>query len=317
VKKKITPGKIMTKKAFENAIRVDMALGGSTNTVLHIMAIANEAGVPMSLEAFDQISKRTPHISNMLPGGSHFLEDLENAGGIPAVQKRLISSLHNTVTVSGKGSLNIAKEAEIVDQDVIRPLQKAYHKEGGIAILRGSLAPEGAVVKQTAVSKKILKIKGTARVFNSEEKAMKSILAGNIKSGDVVVIRYEGPKGGPGMREMLNATASLAGMGLGESVALITDGRFSGGTRGPCIGHISPEAMEGGPIAIVRDGDIISIDIPKRKLDLLISVGEMKKRLKTWKPPRPKITRGWLARYAELATSANSGAVLRDAASKR
>jgi dihydroxy-acid dehydratase len=317
VKKKIAPGKIMTKKAFENAIRVDMALGGSTNTVLHIMAIANEAGVPMSLEGFDQISKRTPHISNMLPGGSHFLEDLENAGGIPAVQKRLRSSLHNTVTVSGKRSHNIAKEAEIVDQDVIRPLQKAYHKEGGIAILRGSLAPEGAVVKQTAVSKKILKIKGTARVFNSEEKAMKSILEGKIKSGDVVVIRYEGPKGGPGMREMLNATASLAGMGLGESVALITDGRFSGGTRGPCIGHISPEAMEGGPIAIVKDGDIISIDIPKRKLDLLVSEREIKKRIKTWKPPRPKITRGWLARYAELATSANSGAVLRVATSKR
>ncbi|MEE8329522.1 MAG: dihydroxy-acid dehydratase [Thermodesulfovibrionia bacterium] len=311
VRKNISPKKILTQKAFENAIKVDMALGGSTNTVLHIPAIASETGVNISLEMFDKISKATPHIANMLPGGTHYLEDLEYAGGIPAVMKRLKSGLHNTITVSGKKIYNIANEAEIVDSEVIRPLKKAYHKEGGVAVLRGSLAPDGAVVKQTAVSKKILKYKGRAKVFNSEEDAMKSILAGKIRSGDVVVIRYEGPKGGPGMREMLNATASIAGMGLSESVALITDGRFSGGTRGPCIGHISPEAMEGGPIAIVRDGDIISIDIPKRKIDILVNDKEIEKRFKTWKPSKPKITKGWLARYSALVTSANTGAVMK------
>lgn len=311
VRKNISPKKILTQKAFENAIKVDMALGGSTNTVLHIPAIASETGVNISLEMFDKISKTTPHIANMLPGGTHYLEDLEYAGGIPAVMKRLKSGLHNTITVSGKKIYNIANEAEIVDSEVIRPLKKAYHKEGGVAVLRGNLAPDGAVVKQTAVSKKILKYKGRAKVFNSEEGAMKSILAGKIRSGDVVVIRYEGPKGGPGMREMLNATASIAGMGLSESVALITDGRFSGGTRGPCIGHISPEAMEGGPIAIVRDGDIISIDIPKRKIDILVNDKEIEKRFKTWKPSKPKITKGWLARYSALVTSANTGAVMK------
>ncbi len=316
VKKRITPKKILTRKAFENAIKIDMALGGSTNTVLHITAIAGEAGVPLSLEMFDEISKNTPHIANMLPGGTHFLEDLEYAGGIPAVQKRLKSGLHNTITVSGRTIYDIAGKAEIIDSEVIRTLDRAYHKEGGIAVLKGTLAPEGAVVKQTAVSKKMMRFKGVARVFNSEEKALKEILSGKIGKGDVVVIRYEGPKGGPGMREMLNATASISGMGLSESVALITDGRFSGGTRGPCIGHVSPEAMEGGPIAVVRDGDKISIDIPKRKLDILISDGEMKKRFGAWKPPKPKIDKGWLARYAALATSANTGAVLKTQSSK-
>jgi len=311
VRRNITPEKILTQKAFENAIRVDMALGGSTNTVLHISAIAHEIGVFVSLEMFDRISRNTPHIANMLPGGTHYLEDLEYAGGIPAVLKRLKPSLYNTVTVSGERVYDIADKAEIVDTEVIRPLNKAYHKEGGIAVLKGSLAPDGAVVKQTAVSKKMLRYKGRARVFDSEEDAMKSILAGKIKAGDVVVIRYEGPKGGPGMREMLNSTASIAGMGLSESVALITDGRFSGGTRGPCVGHISPEAMEGGPIAILRDGDIINIDIPKRKIDILLSDREMKERFKTWKPLKPKVNRGWLARYAAFATSANTGAVLK------
>ncbi len=310
VKKKITPRKILTRKALENAIRVDMALGGSTNTVLHIMAIAHEAGIPLSLELFDKISRKTPHIANMLPGGTHFLEDLEYAGGMPAVFKRLKSSLHNTNTVSGRKLHDIAKTAEVIDTDVIRPLKKAYHKEGGIAVLKGNIAPEGAVVKQTAVSKKMLKFKGRARVFNSEDDAMKFILARKIKSGDIVVIRYEGPKGGPGMREMLNATASIAGLGLGESVALITDGRFSGGTRGPCIGHISPEAMAGGPIAIIKDGDIIRINIPERKIDLLVSDREIKKRFAGLKLCRPKIKKGWLSRYAEFATSANTGAVI-------
>lgn len=311
VKKNITPQKILTQKAFENAIRVDMALGGSTNTVLHIPAIAHEAEVSLSLELFDKISSKTPHISNMLPGGTHYLEDLDYAGGIPAVFKRLKSSLNNTITVSGMKTYNIADKAEIIDPEVIRPLNKAYHKEGGIAVLKGSLAPDGAVVKQTAVSSNMMRFKGTARVFNSEEDTMKAILGGKIKPGDVVVIRYEGPKGGPGMREMLNATATIAGMGMGESVALITDGRFSGGTRGPCIGHVSPEAMEGGPIAIVRDGDIISINIPERKLDLHVSEEEIKKRFTTHKAIKPKITKGWLARYAKMVTSASTGAVMK------
>jgi len=311
VKKKITPRKILTRKAFENAIRVDMALGGSTNTVLHIPAIAHEADVSLPLGLFDKISSMTPHISNMLPGGTHYLEDLDYAGGIPAVFKRLKSSLNNTFTVSGLKTFDIASKAEIMDQEVIRPLSNAYHKEGGVAVLWGSLAPDGAVVKQTAVSSNMMRFKGTARVFNSEEDAMKAILGGRIRPGDVVVVRYEGPKGGPGMREMLNATATIAGMGMGESVALITDGRFSGGTRGPCIGHVSPEAMEGGPIAIVRDGDIISIDIPERKLDLHVSDAEIKKRFKTHKAIKPKINRGWLARYAKLVTSASTGAVMK------
>ena len=213
--------------------------------------------------------------------------------------------------MSGQKAYTIADKAEIMDPEVIRPLNRAHHKEGGIAVLYGSLAPDGAVVKQSAVSSKIMRFKGKAKVFHSEEDTMKAILGGKIKSGDVVVIKYEGPKGGPGMREMLNSTAAIAGMGLGESVALITDGRFSGGTRGPCIGHVSPEAMEGGPIAVVRNGDIISIDIPKRKLDLLVSEEEIKKRLKTHKPLKPKIRKGWLARYASLVTSASTGAVMK------
>jgi dihydroxy-acid dehydratase len=311
VKRNITPKKILTGKAFENAIRVDMALGGSTNTVLHIPAIAHEAKVPISLEVFDKISKSTPHIADMLPGGAHYLEDLEYAGGIPAVLKRLKPDLNNVNTASGKKIHFIADKAEIIDPEVIRPVNKAHRKEGGIAILRGTLAPDGAVVKQSAVSKQMLRFNGKAVVFNSEEDTMKAILAEKIKAGDVIVIRYEGARGGPGMREMLNATASIAGMGLSESVALITDGRFSGGTRGPCIGHISPEAMEGGPIAIVRDGDIISIDIPKRKLDLLISKEDIKKRFRTHKALKPKINKGWLARYASLVTSASTGAVLK------
>jgi len=311
IKKNIPPRKILTHHAFENAIRVDMALGGSTNTVLHIPAIAHEAGVSLSLDIFDRISRQTPHIADMLPGGRHYLEDLEYAGGIPAVMKRLKPSLHNVSTVSGRKTHDIADNAEVIDSEVIRPLSKAHHREGGIAILRGSLSPEGAVIKQTAVSKKMLRFKGRARVFDSEEDAMKAILSKKIKAGDAVVIRCEGPKGGPGMREMLGPTAAIAGMGLSDSVALITDGRFSGGTRGPCIGHVSPEAMEGGPIAIVRDGDIISIDIPKRRLDLLISKEECNERFSKWRPFRPKISSGWLARYATSVTSAGTGAIMK------
>ena len=310
VKKNITPRKIMTRDAFGNAITVDLALGGSTNTTLHIPAIAHEAGIDLPLETFDIIGKKTPHIANMIPGGQHYMEDLDRAGGIPAVLKRLRDRLSNTITVSGKGIFEIADSAVVFDEDVIRPLQKAYHQQGGIAVLRGNLAPGGAVVKQSAVSQNMMRFEGAAKVFDSEEQGMKAILAGKIRSGDVVVIRYEGPKGGPGMREMLSPTATIAGMGLSESVALITDGRFSGGTRGPCIGHISPEAMEGGPIAVVKEGDRIRIDIPKRSIEVVISVDEMKRRLVQWKRPKPKISKGYLSRYARVVSSAGTGAVM-------
>jgi dihydroxy-acid dehydratase len=311
VEKGVTPRKIMTKRAFENGIMVDLALGGSTNTVLHIPAIAHDAEVELPLETFDVLSLKTPHIANMLPGGENYLEDLNWAGGIPALFKRLGKKLNNISTVSGMKVFNIARAATIVDENIIRPLDNPYHKEGGIAILRGNLAPEGAVVKQSAVSKKMMKLQGVAKVYNSEEEGMKAILNGRIKPGDVVVIRYEGPKGGPGMREMLSPTAAIAGMGLSESVALITDGRFSGGTRGPCIGHISPEAMEGGVIGVLEDGDKIDINIPDRKINVLLSPKELQERVKKWKPIRPKITKGYLARYAKLVSSAGSGAVMK------
>ncbi|MEJ2695202.1 MAG: dihydroxy-acid dehydratase [Candidatus Sulfobium sp.] len=311
VKRNVTPRKVMNRKAFENAIMVDLALGGSTNTVLHIPAIAHDAGVRLPLEVFDTLALSTPHIADMLPGGKNYLEDLEYAGGIPAVLKRLRGNLRDNITVSGKSIRSIADAAEILDEDVVRPLDKAHHKQGGIAILKGNLAPGGAVVKQSAVSKKMMKFQGMAVVFDSEEESMKAILAGKVKPGSVVVIRYEGPKGGPGMREMLSPTSAIAGMGLSESVALITDGRFSGGTRGPCIGHISPEAMEGGPLAVVSDGDRIRIDIPKRSVELLISGDEIKERLKSWKKPSPKITKGYLARYARSVSSAGEGAIMK------
>ncbi|HEB75372.1 MAG TPA: dihydroxy-acid dehydratase [Nitrospirae bacterium] len=311
IKKNVTPRKIMTLKAFENAIRVDMALGGSTNTVLHIPAIAHDAGIELPLELFDELSRTTPHIADMLPGGRHYLEDLHHAGGIPAVLKRLEDLLHDTVTVSGLKIKKIARMAEISDAEVIRPLSRAHHKEGGIAILRGNIAPEGAVVKQSAVSRKMMRFEGTAVVFDSEEDGMKAILSGKVSPGDIVVIRYEGPKGGPGMREMLSPTATIAGLGLSESVALITDGRFSGGTRGPCIGHISPEAMEGGPIALIRTGDRIRIDIPKRKMDVLIPDEELEERRSKWRRPDPKVKKGYLSRYARLVSSAASGAVMK------
>ncbi|MFC1607257.1 dihydroxy-acid dehydratase [Candidatus Latescibacterota bacterium] len=310
VRKNIKPRDIMTEAAFDNAIRMDMALGGSTNTVLHVPAIAHEAGIDLPLKRFDDLSKDTPHITSIRPGGVYFMEDLEYAGGIPAVMKVLGDKLLDNPTVSGAGIKEIQKAAEIVDPDVIKNLDEAYHEEGGIAILNGSLAPDGSVVKQSAVSEKMMTFKGTARVFDSEEDSLEAILGKKIKAGDVVVVRYEGPKGGPGMREMLQGTAAITGMGLSESVALITDGRFSGGTRGPCIGHISPEAMEGGPLCVVRDGDEILIDIPNRKLDLLISEDEMKSRMDSWTRPEPKVKTGYLARYAKLVTSASTGAIL-------
>ncbi|HTZ17432.1 MAG TPA: dihydroxy-acid dehydratase [Dissulfurispiraceae bacterium] len=312
IKKNVTPRKIMTKKAFENAIMVDLALGGSTNTALHIPAIAHDAKVDLPLGIFDEISRKTPHITNMIPGGQSYMEDLDTAGGIPAVMHSLRDMIKDNPTVSGTGIARIAKDAIVFDEDVIRPTDKAFHKQGGIAVLKGNLAPDGAVVKQTAVSKNMMKFEGTAKVFDSEEAAMKAIMAGQIKAGDVVVIRYEGPKGGPGMREMLSPTSAIAGMGLSESVALITDGRFSGGTRGPCIGHVSPEAMEGGPIAIVKNGDKIGIDIAKRRIELMVSDKEIKARLAAWKKPQPKIKHGYLSRYSKLVSSAASGAIMLD-----
>ncbi|OGX27560.1 MAG: dihydroxy-acid dehydratase [Omnitrophica WOR_2 bacterium RIFCSPHIGHO2_01_FULL_49_10] len=311
VKKNITPGKIMNMKSFENAMRVDMALGGSTNTVLHLTAIAHELGIRLPLEMFDRISRDTPHISDILPGGKYFMEDLEFAGGIPAVLKRLKPKLNNLQTVSGKTIYQIADSARIDDEEVIRPLNRPYHKEGGIAVLSGNIAPDGAVVKQTAVHEKIKHFTGKAKCFNSEEEAMKAIMAKKIKAGDCVVIRYEGPRGGPGMREMLSPTAAIVGMGLADKVALITDGRFSGGTQGPCIGHISPEAAEGGPIAAIKNGDTIEIDINKRKLELKVSKAELRGRMRSIKAHRPKFTTGYLARYAKLVTSASTGAVMK------
>ncbi len=310
VRKGVTARKIMTQKAFENAIMIDMALGGSTNSCLHIPAIAKEAGVEVDLKLCDTISAKTPHITSLQPGGEYLLEDLYYAGGIPAVMKRFYNDLHDGLSVSGLSIKEIAKKAEVCDEDVIRTKEKAYHKEGGIAVLYGSLSPNGAVIKQSAVSEKMMQFKGKAKVFDSEESAMSAIMNSQIKEGMVVVIRYEGPRGGPGMREMLAPTAALVGMGLGESVALVTDGRFSGGTQGPCIGHVSPEAMVGGPLAMVENDDEIIIDIPNRKLDINITEELLAKRKAKWTPPKPKITQGMLARYARCVTSADKGAVL-------
>jgi dihydroxy-acid dehydratase len=265
----------------------------------------------MPIETFDEISKHTPHLANILPGGEHFMEDLDSAGGIPAVIKRMRNQLDDIMTCSSKTIGQIANEAQILDENVIRDYKNAYHKEGGIAVLKGNLSPEGAVIKQTAVSEAMMKFKGKAKVFDSEEAAMAAIMAGKIKKGDCIVIRYEGPKGGPGMREMLSPTAAIVGMGLADDVALITDGRFSGGTQGPCIGHISPEAQVGGVIAIVKDGDEIQIDIPARKLELLVSEDEIKKRLSIWRAPEPKEKEGYLARYAKVVSSASEGAILK------
>jgi len=311
VRKNIQPRDLITQKSLENAIVVDMALGGSSNTVLHLMAIAHEAGINLDLKAFDKISKTTPHITSLEPAGTHFMEDLEYSGGIPAVLKRLKPKLNNVLNVSGERTFDIADKAKISDEDVIRPLSKSYHKQGGIAVLYGSIAPEGAVVKQSGVSDKMMKFVGRARVFNREEEAMQAIMNNKIKKGDCVVIRYEGPAGGPGMREMLAPTAAIVGLGLADSVALITDGRFSGGTKGPCIGHISPEASSGGPIAILKDGDTIIIDIPNRKIEAKLSKEEIAKRFKNWKPVEPKIKTGYLSRYSRLVSSADKGAILK------
>ena len=315
LKKNIRPRDIATLDAFRNAIAVDMALGCSTNTVLHIPAIAHEAGITIDLDLFNEISAKTPNICKLSPAGAHHIEDLDAAGGIQAVMKQ-ISALGvinlKAMTVTGKKVADNLKSARVLDSDVIRPLKSPYSKEGGIAIIRGNIAPEGAVVKQSAVAPEMQVNEGRARVFDSEDSAIKAILGGKIKPGDVIVIRYEGPKGGPGMREMLSPTSAIVGMGLDKSVALLTDGRFSGGTQGAAIGHISPEAAEGGPIGLVKEGDIISINIPKKRLDLKISAAEFEKRKSAFKPKPLPQRRGYLARYACLVTSASTGAVLKD-----
>ena len=310
VRRNIKCRDILNARAIENAITLDNALGGSTNTCLHIPAIAREAGVKISLRRFDELSRSTPHLTSLQPGGKYLMEDLEYAGGIPGVMKVLGQKLLDNPTVSLKTIRQISRSAEIHDSDVIRPMAKAYHPEGGIAILYGNLAPQGSVIKQSAVSEEMRYFTGKARVFNSEGEAMKAIMAKKIKPGEVLVIRYEGPRGGPGMREMLSPTAAIVGLGLSNKVALITDGRFSGGTQGPCIGHISPEAASGGPIALIKSGDTIEIDIPHRKLNLKISPKEFSRRRAAWHPPKPKVLTGYLERYRRLVSSAAEGAVL-------
>ncbi|MGC8965732.1 MAG: dihydroxy-acid dehydratase [Caldimicrobium sp.] len=312
VKKGLTPKKLINAASFRNAIAVDMALGCSTNTVLHLMAIAKEAEIPLDLKTFDEISKKTPVLAKLIPSGPHSVPELHQAGGIPAVMKELAKKgLIDTscLTVSGKTIGEIIEKAENRNPEVLRPIENPYAYEGGIAVLYGNLAPEGAVVKTSAVLPEMMRHTGPARVYNSEEEAYEAILSGKIRPGDVVVIRYEGPKGGPGMREMLSPTSALIGMGLGASVALITDGRFSGGTQGACIGHVSPEAAEGGPIALVEEGDIIEIDIPGRRLELKVSDEELEKRKKKWSPPKKKL-KGVLKKYYVLVKFASTGAVL-------
>lgn len=309
VRNQVTPRQIMTRAAFENAIRVDLALGGSSNTVLHLLAIAREAGVDLPLETFDALAKVTPQIASMNPAGEYFMEDLDAAGGVLGVLKQLGDVVKDNPTVMGLTTREMASTVQCVDERVIRPVSDPVKKEGGIAVLFGNLAPKGAVVKQSGVSAPMMQFEGTARCFDSEEAAMAALMNGKITSGDVVVIRYEGPKGGPGMREMLAPTATIMGLGLGDSVALITDGRFSGGTRGPCIGHVSPEAAEGGPIALVEEGDRIKLDIPNRNLELLVDESTLAERRSRWVAPEPKIKTGWLARYAKTVTSAYTGAV--------
>ena len=310
VKKDLRPSQVLTRKAFENAVTVDMAFGGSTNTTLHLPAIASEVGIKLPLRTFNQISEKTPHLCNMSPGGPHHLQDLHRAGGIPALMAELSRRglIHKeALTVTGKSVGENLKKKRIQDPEVIRPLERPYHLSGGLTVLFGNLAPEGAVVKRSAVDDAMLRHRGPARVFDSEEEAMRVILDGKIKKAEVIVVRYEGPKGGPGMREMLGPTSAIVGVGRDRDVALLTDGRFSGGSRGAAIGHISPEAAEGGPIAAVQEGDQIEIDIPGKRLNLLISDEELKKRLSDWKPPKRQL-KGYLKRYARLVQSAHTGA---------
>ncbi|MBW2622775.1 MAG: dihydroxy-acid dehydratase [Deltaproteobacteria bacterium] len=315
LKKGVTPREIATREAFMNAIAVDMALGCSTNTVLHVPALAHEAGVELGLDLFNEVSIRTPHLVSLSPGGPHHIQDLYEAGGVMAVMKELSKADlidKEVMTVTGKRLKASLKGRQVKNRAVIREIGSPYHAQGGIAILRGNLAPEGGVVKQSAVSENMLESQGRARVFDSEEEATSTIFDGKIKPGDVVVIRYEGPKGGPGMREMLTPTSAIVGMGLDSSVALLTDGRFSGGTQGAAIGHISPEAAMGGPIAFIEEGDLITIDIPGKKITLEVDDEELARRREGWTPPEPKIKHGYAARYAQMVTSGATGAVFKD-----
>lgn len=310
----ITPRDILTKEAFKNALTVDMALGCSTNTVLHLPAIAHEAGIKLDLELVNQISQNTPHLCKLSPAGEHCVVDLYEAGGVQALMAELAK--HNLLnseilTVTGQKVGDNIKNKEILRKDVIHSFEEPYSPNGGLAVLWGNVAPEGAVVKKGAVLPEMMDHQGPARVFDSEEDAIKAIMNCKIKPGDVVVIRYEGPKGGPGMREMLSPTGALAGIGLDNSVALITDGRFSGATRGASIGHISPEAAAAGPIALIKERDIIHIDIPNNKIQLLIDDGELQKRQAEWKSPEPKVKTGYLSKYAKMVTSASTGAIVR------
>ncbi|MGO1044607.1 dihydroxy-acid dehydratase [Clostridioides difficile] len=314
LKNDIKPRDILTVDAFKNAITVDMAMAGSTNTVLHLPAIAYEAGIELNLDLFDEISEKTPCLTKLSPSGKHHIEDLHMAGGIPAIMNELskIKGINlDCKTVTGRAIGENIENCEIENEEVIHTLENPYSSQGGLAILRGNLAINGAVVKKSAVAEEMLIHEGPARVFNSEEEAVSAIFGKKINKGDVIVIRYEGPKGGPGMKEMLSPTSAVAGMGLDKHVALLTDGRFSGATRGASIGHISPEAMEGGLIGIVEEGDIISINILDKKLELKVNEVEIEKRKSKFKPLEPKIKHGYLSRYAKLVTSANTGAVLK------
>ena len=315
VDKNLKPRDIMTLDAFKNAIAVDMAFGGSSNTALHLPAIAHEGGISLPLSLFDEISEKVPHICNMSPAGPHHLEDLFEAGGVYGIMKELSKkNLINKkcLNVTGEKLGDLLKTAAVTNPEVIHPLDAPYHEKGGLAVLSGSLAPQGAIVKRIGVQEKAWHFVGKARVFNSEEEAGAAIMAGKIKEGDAVIIRYEGPKGGPGMREMLTPTSILAGRGLDTQCALITDGRFSGGTRGLCIGHVSPEAAEGGPVAFVKNGDRIEIDLVNKRIDIHVNKAEMEKRKRAWKKPQPKIKEGYMARYAKMVTSAATGAVFKD-----
>jgi dihydroxy-acid dehydratase len=307
----LTPSRIITKAALENMLKVNMAIGGSLNTVLHIPAIAHELDMKMGMDVFDEVSRDTPHLCNIEPSGPYYLADLEEAGGIPGVMRRLESKLNlDALTVTGCSVGENLKQAEIFNEEVIRTIESPVHEYGGIAVLKGSLAPGGAVIKQVAVPKQLWKFEGPARVFDCEEDATQALLAQEIQPGDVIVVRYEGPKGGPGMREMQMFRWLLKMVGLGSRVYLVTDGRFSGYSEGSCIGYLSPEAADGGPIALVRNGDIISVDIDARRVDVTLSKGELDKRRKEWQRPPPRVKKGYLARYSAVAASAAEGAII-------